>query len=208
MTTIEALSKYRHLSNLSMQYASDAFKRLPDGQYIYDSEQQNFITNAAFLKFFISWESYLEDIFKCILSGEPSIGGAIIPTLVHAQNEDHAREIIVGVHKYFDWANHEFVLRISDILIGIPNPVHSAINSIKSNLQDMRTLRNASAHITSTTQTPLNSLYQRLSGMQKNDTIPSDILFENEPTTQKTYWNYYKDLLDIAAENIAKGIIV
>lgn len=208
MTTNEVLGKYQHLANLSMQYARDAFRQQSDGQYMYDYEQRNFIVNAAFLKFFFSWESYLEDIFKCILTGKPSIEGNIIPSLLQAQDEAHAGKIIIGVHKYFDWANHEYVIQISNILIGTPNPIHSAINSIRSDLQDMRTIRNASAHLTSTVQTPLNSLYQRLTGILKTDTIPSDILFKNEPSTRKTYWNYYKDLLDIAAENIAKGLVI
>lgn len=58
-----------------------------------------------------------------------------------------------------------------------------------------------------TTRKPLESLAQRKTGRMQVGIKLSDFILMFE-SGERTYWEYYKQILDIAAENIAKGNVV
>ena len=200
MTTNDVLKQYRDSVIIAMSYASDAFAKKTDGTDLYDEAHQGFIVDAAFLKFFIAWESFLESIFKCYLLGEKTTSGNTITTCVKARNETHARKLLIGINKFFDWANPEYVRTLSKMYL-------DDINPIDSDLLDLRTIRNAAAHMVETTRKPLESLAQRKTGRMQAGIKLSDFILMFE-SGERTYWEYYKQILDIAAENIAKGNVV
>jgi hypothetical protein len=49
-------------------------------------------------------------------------------------------------------------------------------------------------------------LASRVSGSQQNNVKVATIIHYLRPDG-KTLWEYYKDLLDVAAENVAKGVV-
>ncbi len=207
MSTNDVLDQYRDTVSNARQYASDAFRQNPDGTYVYDEAHRGFIVDAAILKFFIAWETYLESIFKCFLLGEQTIAGTIVPTYVSARDDDHASKLLVGMNKYFDWANQDFVCKLSRLYLEYNNPIVSAMNQIVTDLKDLRIIRNAAAHMTQTTRIPIEALAQRITGHQQLGITPSELIFFTESVTGMAYWDYYQQKLDIAAENIANGIV-
>jgi hypothetical protein len=76
-----------------------------------------------------------------------------------------------------------------------------------TDLYDLKTIRNAAAHLTSTTQQKLDSLGTRKLKRQCNDLKVSDILFTFDPdsATNETVLTTYLNKLDICAEGIANG---
>ena len=207
MSTNDVLNQYRDTVNNARQYASDAFKQRPDGTYVYDEDHRGFIVDAAILKFFIAWETFLESVFKCFLLGERTTNGTIVTSCVTARNEKHAGKLLIGTSKYFDWANPESVCILSKLYLEDNNPIDNSLKTIYSDLYDLRTIRNAAAHMTETTKNPLESLAQRKTGRMQVGIKPNSFVLMIE-SGNRTYWDYYQQILDITAENIAKGVVV
>lgn len=207
MSTNDVLNQYRNTVVDARQYVSDAFKQNSDGTYVYDEAHRGFIVDAAIMKFFIAWETFLESIFKCYLLGERTTDGTLVATHVNARNEQHAGKLLVGINKYFDWADPEKVCTLSKLYLEENNPIDCSLKSILSDLRDLRTIRNAAAHMTETTKKPLESLAQRITGRMQVGIKPYAFILMVKSDT-KTYWDYYQQILDIAAENIAKGIML
>ena len=207
MSTNDVLNQYRQSVADAKRYAADGFQQHPDGTFIYDELHRNFIVDAAILKFFKAWETYLESIFKCFLLGEQTTEGTTVHICVTARDEKHADRLLIGMNKYFDWANPELVCKLSVLYLDEINPINASLNAIKSDLSDFRTIRNAAAHFTVTTRHPVEALAQRKTGNQHIGITPAKFIFMQESTTGD-YWSYYQQILDIAAENIAKGVIL
>ena len=70
--------------------------------------------------------------------------------------------MVIGINRYFDYANHDYVRRIVSIYFQGGYPFEPHLGAIASDLADLRTMRNASAHLSSTTQAALEALAQRV----------------------------------------------
>ena len=86
-------------------------------------------------------------------------------------------------------------------------PYEEVLSSIDLELRDLRTMRSASAHITSSTQTALNSLALRLLGTPADGIDLYRLLTTNSPGGRggTTVLAEYRDKLVTAAEMIATG---
>lgn len=206
MTTAECLSNYRQSVINSQTYMSSAFSTKPDGSYLYDADHQRFIVDAAFLKFYIAWETFLESIFSSYLLGELTTEGTVVPKCITARDAKHASEILVGTNTYFDWSNPELVRKLSKLFLEEDNTIGANILSIQNDLFDLKTIRNAAAHITTTTQTKLDGVASRLLGHQQYNTTVAGLILVNRPGTTFTIFEYYKNTLDVTAECMCKGI--
>jgi hypothetical protein len=76
-----------------------------------------------------------------------------------------------------------------------------------SDLADLRAMRNASAHITSTTQKSLEALAQRILGVPSLNIELYTLLTAPNPqsTSGETVFLSYKNKLVVAAELMAQG---
>lgn len=197
------LTTYRDTVNKATQYMQAAYTKREDGSYMYSPEHQRFIVDASILKFFIAWETFLESAFSAFLLKKQTLKGTYVNTFVTASDFEHAKKLLVGTNTYFDWANPDKVIELSKLYLGEVNPIHNAVASIKFDLFDLKTIRNAAAHLSSTTQKSLESMVQRKTGRMAKGSTPTDFIIGNCNGT--VYWYYYKDLLDATAENIANG---
>ena len=132
--------------------------------------------------------------------------GRVVPCCVRATSLDHAHKLIIGTNKYFDWTNPELVVQLSSLFLEPDNPIKTAIHATNSDLFDLKTIRNAAAHISTTTQQKLDSVASRIYGRQMVNTKVAEVI-NHVRTDGKTQWAYLKDLLDVAAENVANGIV-
>ena len=73
----------------------------------------------------------------------------------------HAHRILIGTQKYVDWSNPEIIRRLCNLFFDPSNPFDTYIASINTDLFDLKTIRNAAAHLTSTTSQQLDSLATR-----------------------------------------------
>lgn len=132
------------------------------GVAVHPALDQRQITVAAFLNLFMSWETFLEESLTKLMAGIPTISGRIPVRYVMPPNVEAARSLVIGINRYFDYGNHEYVRKIVRMYFDDGYPYEPHLSAINSDLSDLRTMRNASAHITSTTQAALESLAQRI----------------------------------------------
>ena len=169
-----------------------------------DKEQ---ITIAAFLNLFIAWEGFLEDAMTKLMSGSPTISGKFPTRYVIPPTQVAAKELVIGNNKYFDYANIDFVKRLTKMYFDSGYPFEPHLSSISSDLADLRTMRNASAHITSTTQRALEALAQRIFVTPRPGITLYQLLTAVHPHSPsgQTVFSESKDKLLVAAGLIANG---
>jgi hypothetical protein len=165
------------------------------------------ITVAAFLNMFVGWETFLEDSLAHLMAGVPTISGVAPAKYVSPPSHTEAREMIIGVMPYFDYANPERVRKIASLYFKNGYPYEPHLSSAFSELADLKTLRNASAHVSSTTQAKLEALAIRIFGAPKRGISLYQILTAIHPRsgTKETVFLAYKNKLTVTAELIANG---
>lgn len=206
MSLADTLAEFRagiaHTNNLiSMAYEQDS-----NGNDIFETDKKNFVISSAFLKMFIYWESFVEDSLSKYLTGELSIVGTKVTRFVSPNDREHALKILIGSQKYVDWANYEIVRRLANLYLENGEPLASNLAAISTELSDLKTARNAAAHLSSTTQHQLDALSSRVLGRTITNTDVATFMMHLHPSdSSKTVLQYYQNLLDIAAENIASN---
>lgn len=187
----------------------NAHKNDTAGQPILPLIDREQITIAAFLNMFIGWETFLEACFSRLMTGAPTIGGTSPTKYVSALSADHASRIIIGSMKYFDYGNHERVCMISELYFENGYPIKGTMSAVDLELRDLRTMRNSSAHLSSSTQKALEALAIRIFGQPKGGIRLYDLLTAPDPRQSArggaTIFQSYKDTLVAAAELIAQG---
>lgn len=204
MTAAACLLEYRESVQKIESYIAAAHTVNATGHYVHCQDYRQFVISSAVVRFSVAWESFLEHIYCAFLVGEPDLEGNVVPCCVRAVDEQHAQRLLIGTNTYFDWTNPDKIIQLSELYLERDNPIHTAISSTKNDLFDLKTIRNAAAHISSTTQKQLDALASRLFNRQMIGTTVSDVV-NLVKTDGKTVWEYYKDLLDAAAESVARG---
>ncbi|MCA6368865.1 MAG: hypothetical protein IM631_05400 [Cytophagales bacterium] len=190
-------------ANLNIAFAIDG-----GGGYIYAQRQREFIVESAFLKIFISWETYLENAFIGYLLGEPSITGRVVNRFATPIDFNHAHKILIGTQRYVDWANSDTVIKLGGLYLEPNNPINDTVGAIKADMDDLRIIRNSAAHMSATTNAALDGLASRkLRTPCSNYSVPQLVLTFDPaaPINNQTILNTYLTILDAAAENIANG---
>lgn len=208
MSLADSLSEFRAGIAQTNNFISMAYEHNANGNEIFDSSKKEFVITSAFLKMFIYWESFIEESFSKYLTGELSIDGTGVTCYISPNNREHALKILIGTQKYVDWANHEIVRRLAMLYLENGDPIASNIASISSELSDLKTVRNAAAHLSSTTRHQLDALSSRVLKRSITNTDVATFIMQLHPLdSNKTVLQYYQNLLDIAAENIAANRI-
>ena len=177
------------------------------GVSLFSASEQEQITVAAFLNLFIAWEEFLENTFAHFLLGVPTISGIAPVRYAAPPDLNAAKSMLIGLNKYFDYSNHELVKKAATIYFRDGYPFKQHIDSISSDISDMRTMRNASAHISSTTQAALEALAQRILGSPQPGITLYKLLTSSDPrlATAGTVYSGARDKLLAAATLIANG---
>jgi hypothetical protein len=207
MATTDCLITFRQSIVEANGFVALAFQQDAAGAYLLPASQRDFITDSAFLKMFIAWETFMENIVINYMLGEPSINGTAVVRYVQPVDSVHAHKMIIGTQKYMDWSNPELVQRICNNYFVTGNHIDTFLGSIYRDLIDLKTIRNAAAHLSTTTGKHLDSLASRLLGSTQSNTKVSGLIFSIDPSsaTSDTFLSTYLAKLDIAAEGIATG---
>lgn len=204
MKILSSLEKFRSGMTDINSFISMAYP--PDKPL--EKEKAAFIVESSFLKMFIFWEEFLESVFALYLIGEKSIDGKKIECHVNPIDIEHAHAILIGSQTYFDWANSEMVQKLAKIFLKDGEPLHSSLSSISTDLKDLKTIRNAAAHISRSTQAKLNAVASRVTRKSITSISVTEFVMTMHPDPAykgKTIFQYYQKILDITAENIAKA---
>jgi len=179
----------------------------PAGAPLFSASEREMITTAAFLSSFKFWERFLEESISKYLSGKRPIGGAYLKKRASPVDEGAARKMLIGVMKFFDYANHENVRKIAGIYFDAGGPYEPHLSAVFTDLGDLRIMRNAAAHISSTTQASLEGLAQRIFTTPQPNITLYDMLLRADPrsATGETVFASYQAKLLATAELIARG---
>lgn len=177
------------------------------GPFLFPELDRQQITVAAFLNLFIGWETFVESSLSELMTGGLTTSGTVPVRYVSPPNAAAARELVIGVARYFDYGNHDYVRKIVGMFFQNGYPFEPHLSGVVADLSDLRTMRNASAHITSTTQTALESLALRIFGQPKTGISLYDLLTTVDPrsATNETVFLAYKNKLVVTAELISIG---
>ena len=162
MSLADTLATFQASASQCDALIANAHQADATGLAVLPSLDQRQITVAAFLNLFVSWETFLEESLIKLLIDHPTISGRLPIRYVSPPTIDAARRLVVGVQRFFDYGNHDNVRKMVSIYFENGYPFEPHLSAINTDLSDLRTMRNASAHITSTTQTALEGLAQRL----------------------------------------------
>jgi hypothetical protein len=178
-----------------------------DGNFLFPLIAHQQITVSAFLNLYVAWETFLESSLAELMVGSATLSGSLPIRYISPLNVESARMFVIGVHRYFDYGNHDYVRRMVRLYFKDGYPYEPHLGSISSDLADLRTMRNASAHITSTTQTALESLAMRVLSRPCSGINLYTLLTAIDPRSSvgDTVFLEYKNKLVVAAELIAQG---
>lgn len=207
MTLAVALANFQSSALQCDSLIANGHKTDSAGTYIHTQADKEQITAAAFLNLFIAWETFLEDALTKLMIGNPTIGGSLPTRYVSPPTIEAAQKLLIGINRYFDFANHENVKQVSNMYFLNGYPLEPHLSSISQDLADLKTMRNASAHLSSTTQAKLNGLALRIFTTPQPGISLYNLLVATDPrsTSGQTVYGTYKDRLVTAATLIAQG---
>jgi hypothetical protein len=189
--------------------ASNAHKMDAAGAAILSAIDRQQITVAAFLNMFIAWETFLELSLADLMTGNPTINGNMPVKYVSPPNTVAASALVIGVMRFFDYANHVNVKKLINMYFQNGYPYEPHLSAIEADLNDIRAMRNASAHISSTTQTAIDSLALRIFGAPSIGISLYQLLTSVDPrgdaAAGETVFVTCKNKLIVTAELIARG---
>lgn len=178
------------------------------GRYLLALRDREQITIAAYLNLFIAWEEFLECAFGAFMTGEVTLSGKAPVKYVLPTDKSHAGKMLVHMNQFFDFSNQDKVRKAASLYFKDGYPFEKPISSIHADLQDMKTIRNACAHLSATTQKPLESLASGLFGQPKPGISVYQLLTSIDPRNDdgsSTIFESCKDKLSAAADLIAHG---
>lgn len=169
-----------------------------------DREQ---VTVAAFLNLFIAWEEFIESAMNDYMMGDATVSGNVPTRYVSPITREHSGKMLVHTNKYFDFANQENVKRIANVYFDDGYPFTVPINSLTQELSDLKIIRNACAHMSSTTRVALEGLAIRIFGSPRPNITVYQMLIAIDPRTvpADSVYASYRDKLLAAATIIAQG---
>jgi len=169
---------------------------------------QQQITVAAFLNLFIAWETFIEVTLHELMTRSATLSGKKPTRYVCPVSQEAARTLVVGPRgTYFDYGNHNLVKPLVKMYFLNGYPYEPFFSSVEQDLADIRTKRNAAAHITSTTQTALEGLAARILRKPAVGINLYDLLMAKDPGSPSgaTVFVTYRDRLLVTAELMVKG---
>lgn len=207
MTIAQSLAIFQASASQCESLISNAHQTDAAGKSVLPTIDQRQITIAAFLNLFVAWETFLEETLAKLMAGKATISGKKPRRYVSPPTEAAARLLVIGVQRYFDYGNYEYVRKIVLMYFDQGYPFEPHLSAINTDLADLRTMRNSSAHLSSTTQAALESLAQRVFSTPRTGIDLYSLLTSVDPrsSTGNTVFAECRQKLSVAADLIANG---
>lgn len=199
------LTEFRDAVNLSRRLMTAAHVMDTAGNYIWAEIDRFVVVEAAFLKTFIAWETFQEKAFVEYMVGVVSAAGRNVPCFAQPQDRAHALKMLIGWGRFVDWSTPDSVRKLAANYFAGGEPFESALASIHGDLTDLKTIRNAAAHLSTTTAQPLDALASRRLQRNLSGISAAKFLLSGDPNSAAgtTIYDAYTLMLDAAAHSIA-----
>jgi hypothetical protein len=165
------------------------------------------VLELTFLKIFIAWEQFLESSFIGYMLGGSTSRGPRITRYVYPADKDHALRILCGPGKeYTRWTSVNEIIARSELFFKKGKPFKGALSSRESTINEMQTIRNCLAHMSSDSFKKFKNLVRNKlrGGYFPSGTTPGKFLYtKNRLSSPKvTFLEYYANILNDAAKEI------
>jgi len=117
------------------------------------------MTERLFEIFFMRFEALIEETFIAYAMGNLSIKGTDPGRKILLTDRMEIIGLVSGQKDYPDWTRWDYIIDIANLFFGI-SPYNELKNHL-SNLNDLKTIRNALAHISGSSQDKFASLVRR-----------------------------------------------
>ena len=208
MALDQNLADFRLATNKLTAHITFAHQKYASGSYKVAVDLREFISEAAFLRIYIAWETFVENCLVDYLLNEPSVLNNRPAKWVNPIDKEHAHQIIIGNQRHMDWSNPETIRKISKIFFHQGYIFNTSLSAINNDLMDLKTIRNSAAHISSTTASKLDGLSTRILNTPCSGYTSYKLLFSIDPRSavpNTKVLNRYLQIIDVAAEQIANG---
>jgi hypothetical protein len=199
------LKKFQEDLVKAQKLITSAHKQSAAGSFVLNEYERTVITESAYLRIFIYWEKFLEDSLVAYMLGKKSINGKVVTCCVQPKTQAHARDMAKGAMRYFDWSDTSKVKTLAKLYFKTGEPYVHVISSVESALTDMKTIRNSSAHITTSTAKQLDALATRVLQKPVIGISVYDLILSPDPRSPAgaTVLDYYVSSLVSASIGIA-----
>lgn len=174
-----------------------------NGQYERSLSERALVTEACFLNLFIVFEEFLEASFLHYLVGRMSTARWRPSRYAKPPTVEHANKMLVGQQRFVDWSTPATVIKYSELYFLEGEPFKTPLSGASAQLLDMKTVRNSTAHKSTTTQVKLETLYLRWSGMPKYGVTAYEMLIEPKSGGGTTFYFESERYVSAIIANIA-----
>ncbi len=158
------------------------------------------ISELVFLRVFLAWEIYCEELFLLYLLGGKTRNNKIVKRYVNPRDRSHAYDLTKGLKQYPDWTNLSDITQISNLYFHNGQPF-SKLKTFSNSFDELRTLRNAIAHRSKNSEEKFKSLVRKEMGfLPARCSVGSFLL--SKKTNGMSYLSHYTNILESAAELI------
>jgi hypothetical protein len=175
----------------------------PSGQYERSLSERALVSEACFLKLFITLEEFLELSFAHYLVGKMSTARWRPSKYAKPPTIEHAQKMLIGSQRYVDWSTPDTVVKFAKLYFVDGEPYKTPLAGAKSHLDSMKTVRNSTAHLSSTTRAALEALYSRWTGTPTNGIVAYDMLMAPEASRGNTFYDASEQYVSAIIGSIA-----
>jgi hypothetical protein len=145
-----------------------------------------------------------EKAFIEYIMGTTSAAGNIVARYAQPTDRAHALKMLIGFGRFFDWSTPDPVRRLANNFVSNGEPSEGVLAAIQSDLMDLKTIRNAAAHLSTTTAQPLDALASRKLQRDVTSISAAAFLLSRDPASggAMSVFESYVGLLDVAAHRI------
>jgi hypothetical protein len=162
------------------------------------------IGELAFLRCFLAWEIFLEEIFMSYAHGHAAPDGTVYPCYVTAPTHSHTRDIVRGEGRGFaSWASPSQVTARARLFFKDGEPFESALGTVDTPLTDMVTVRNRIAHRSGSAATKFLALVRQRQGSVQPGMSPGRFLLGPGTNPANRRIDEYLTILRTASRSLA-----
>jgi hypothetical protein len=144
-----------------------------------------------FLKIFLLWEDFQEQVFLRLLTGYASNGGqeVFLPGQARSSSLGAAKVRLLGAHDYKLWHNPDTVIKRSDLYFDPGTSFfRSVIAANRASLADFAAVRHRIAHAQEHAATQFDDATMNLAGRRYPAARPGRFLRDCEPAAPQRRW--------------------
>jgi hypothetical protein len=162
------------------------------------------IIELAFLRSFLTWETFIEEAFILYLLGIESPGGFRPVRYAVPRNRQHAVDLLASDVRHTDWTAADRVIDRANRFFKGGRPFIRVIRPRTNMFNNMKTIRNAVSHASDESADKFESLVRNELTYYPRGMTPGEFLMSLVPksTPPKTFIQYYTENLQVLARAI------